>query len=408
MSRVQLVEVLDPRFGKVKFDNRLAKALYRFNVEYVNSNREYIEFYGGNLLGVQVVRFKDSDVNHFFDILDVDVLTLSEDLKAVTDINQDFKISSDVLNITIMYLLHRFINAPNIDGRTRDRALYDVAVLFFYRTIAALLSYNFKYPADPKIAQKAYANLNNKYLIKRLGSWAKVVDYRANKLIDPKGLHYENLKAFKDDLTIVYAMNDSQGRIKDLIKNYYAEFAKVHRDKESIGKTSSTVTGIEGGEEVKDKTHSIEKYVYYVKDLLTDEHGLIKDDLLKIISRINTNVSYRSLKTVLQWTVEHYNQTDQHKTIDEFIDVAIVHSFYLIEYTIRPSNLRDYPHILTQLKNLLASSRSTDKDLVLVKERGDKVVTLAFPYKISQPLVLATRSSLVLYLVLRVLVSRQP
>lgn len=403
-----LKTVMDRHFDKVKFDSKLAKALYRFNIEYINSSREYLEFYGSNLLGVQIVRFKDSDVSRFFDILDVDHYRLREDIKTVTDINQAFKISSDTLNLTIMYLLHRFINSTQVDAKTRDRVLFDVGSLFFYRTLAALISDNFRYPADPKIVQKAYANLSNKYLIKRLGTWGKVVEYRANKLVNAKGLHYNAIKNLDDDLAIVYAINDSQGRVRDIVKNYYGEFIKVHSQGESIGRTSSTVLDAEGEETVKDKTMSVERYIHYVEDLLSDEHGLIKDDLLTIISKINSNVSYRSLRQVLKWMVNAYGHTQQHKLVDEFVQVSLVHSFHLIEYTICPSSLRDYSTILAQLKNLLASSRSTDPDLLRIKQLGEEIVTMAFPYKVNTGLVIATRSSVVMYLVLRALVGNQP
>lgn len=405
--RVMLKEVMDVHFKHVKFDSKLAKALYKFNVEYINSDKEYLLFYGSNLLGVQKVRFKDSDVSHFFDIINVERYKITEDIKRVTDINQEFKISSDTLNLTIIYLLHRFINSTDIDNKTRDRVLYDVSSLFFYRTLAALISDNFKYPADPKIAQKAYANLSNKYLIKRLGTWGKVVEYRAYKLIDPKGLHYKALKSLNDDLAVVYAINDSQGRIRDMIKNYYGEFAKVHSQGESIGRTSSTYLDADGQESVKDKVMSVERYIHYTQDLLTDEHGFIKDDFITVISKVNSNVSFRSLKQTLKWLVSAYGHTEHHKLVDEFVQIALIHSFHLIEYTICPSSLRDYPTILSQLKNLLASSRSNDPDLFRIKVLGEQLVALAFPYKVNTALMIATRNSVVMYLVLRALAGQK-
>lgn len=405
MPRVTLVDVFDRHFAKVKFDSRLSKAIYRYQIEYINSGKEYIEFYGSNLLGVHVVRFKDSDVIKLFDdVLDIDYLQLSQDLTHVTDINQEYKVSSDVFNLTLFYMLHRFFTTRLIDGKTKQRAVYDVALLFFYRTTAALISYNFKYPADPKIAQKAYANLSQKFLIKQLGSWGKVMEYRANELISETGIHYKALVAYNNDLSIVYAINDSQGRVRDMIKNYYAEFAKVHSQGDKIGTTSSTYMNMEGEESVKEKTKSVENLVGYMKEVVSDEHSFIKDDLLTIISRINANVSYRSLKTCLQWISNEYGNQKHHAVIDEYLSLSVIHSFYLIHHAIEPKNLRDYPMILTGLKNLLASSRSVDPELQKIRDLGEKVIRNSFPYKISEPLMIATRNSVVLYLVLRVLV----
>lgn len=404
MGRVTLSEIFDKHFGHVKYDSRLAKAIYRYQVGYLNSGKEYIEFYGSNLLGVHIVRFLDSDVNRLFDeVLDVDYLQLCEDLKSVTDINQEYKISSDVFNLTLFYLLHKFMTSKVIDGSTRRRALYDVALLFFYRTTAALISYNFRYPADPKIAQQAYANLSQKYLIKQLGSWGKVMDYRANELIDDKSIHYKAILNYNNDTSIVYAINDSQGRVRDMIKNYYSEFAKVHSQGDRVGTTASTYLDAEGEESVKEKTKSIENYVEYIRDIVVDEHSFIKDDLLTVVSRTNANVSFKSLKTCLQWISSEYGSQKQHSLIDDFISISVVHSFHLIQYSIAPKSMRDYPAILVGLKNLLASSRSVDPELQKIRELGERIVKASFPYKVSEPLVIATRNSLVLYLILRVL-----
>lgn len=405
MAIVTLAEVFDPLFKHLRYDGKLAKAIYRYQVSYLNSNKEYIEFYGSNLLGVHIVRFKDNDVARLFDeVLDVDYLQLSEDLKRVTGINQEYKISSDVLNLTLFYLLHKFMTTKLLDGHSRERVCYDVALLFFYRTTAALISYNFKYPADPKIAQQAYANLSQKYLIKQLGSWGKVMDYRAKELISSKSIHYKALVAYNNDNSIVYAINDSQGRVRDMIKNYYGEFARVHSQGDRVGTTSSTYTDMEGEENVKEKTKSVESYVEYIRDIIVDKHSFIKDDLVGIISRVNANVSFRSLKVCLEWISSEYGNQKLHKEIDDFVSTSVIHSFHLIQYNIAPKSMRDYPAILTGLKNLLASSRSVDPELQKIKDLGERVVTKSFPYKVSEPLVIATRNSLVLYLVLRLLI----
>jgi hypothetical protein len=405
MSIVTLAEVFDVYFKRTVFDNKLAKKIYSYQLAYVNSNREHLEFFGGNLLGVHVVRFKDSDVLRFYnDVLDVDFIELSEALKKVTNVNQDYIVSSDVFNLTIMYLLHKYMTSAVINDNHRSRAVYDVAILFFYRTIAALISHRFRYPADPKIAQMAYANLSNKYLIKKLGTWHKVMDYRANDLVRKDGLHYKNLVTFNNDLSIVYAINDSQSRIRDLVKNYYGEFKKVHASGSKVSVTSSVYTDIEGNEKIKEKTMSVESHVNYIRTILMDEHSFIKDDLVNIITKINTNSSSRIIKSVLRWLSNNYNNSKHSKEIDEFINILVIHSFYLISNNLTSVNIRDYPNILVGLKNLYLSSRSTDKELLRIRDLGSKLIMESQDTKISEPLTLATRTSILLYIMLRVLV----
>jgi hypothetical protein len=124
---VTLADVFDEHFKHVKFDSKLARNIYLYQIGYINRNREHLEFFGSNLLGVHVVRFKDSDVLKLFEeVLDVDFLSLSDDLKKVSSINQDYKVSSDVLNLTSMYLIHRFLTSSLIVDAARKRAAYDL------------------------------------------------------------------------------------------------------------------------------------------------------------------------------------------------------------------------------------------------------------------------------------------
>ena len=401
-----LKDVFDVHLAHVKFDNKLAKALYQYQIGYINRNHEHLEFFGSNLLGVHVVRYKDSDVLKMYnDILDVDYQDLTEDIRKVDTINHEFKVSGDVFNLTMMYLIHKFLTSDLLDEKTSQRAAYDVGLIFFYRCIAAILSYYFRYPADPKIAQAAYANLTNKFLIKKLGSWHKVMDYRASDLVDKSGIHYKNLLTFTNDLATVYAINDAQGRIRDLIKNYYAEFIKVHAQGNNIAVTSGTYFDAEGEETIKEKTKSVEQYVTYMKNTIIDKPTFVKDELVSIIVSINTNTSFRMVKSTLNWLCDHYNEGKLHKEIDSFMGTVIVQSLYMIQNNMESKHLRDYPYILTTLKNLYLSTRTSDKDIDKIRKEGSYLINRANP-GISESLVLATRTSIILYLTLRALIGQ--
>jgi hypothetical protein len=403
---VTLAEIFDEQFKNVKFDSKLARNIYLYQIGYINRNREHLEFFGSNLLGVHVVRFKDSDVLKLYEeVLDIDYLTLSDDLKKVSAVNQDYKVSSDVLNLTCMYLIHKFLTSSLLVDSARKRAAYDCALIFFYRCTAALLSYYFKYPSDPKVAQAAFAKLSNKYLIKKLGSWHKVMDYRANDLIDKDSIHYKKLLSFNDDLATIYAINDAQGRIRDLIKNYYAEFIKVHSEGAGIATTSSTFLDAEGEETIKEKTKSVESYISYIRNIIIDKHSFVNDELISVINQINKNTSFRMIKTNLNWMVDNYN-SDSHMTIDDFVTNVIIYSFYLLNNNESITNLRDYPRILTELKNLYLSTRSTDPDLIKIRDLGSDIIKKCNVGKLSESLILSTRTSLILYITLRALVGK--
>lgn len=100
----------------------------------------------------------------------------------------------------------------------------------------------------------AYANLSQKYLIKKLGSWNKVMEYRADALLGNESPHLQTFKQFNDDVKVQYAVSDSQGRIREMFKGYYSEFMMVHEEGKSIAVQKSTVMDAEGEESIREKT----------------------------------------------------------------------------------------------------------------------------------------------------------
>ena len=404
---ITLAMVFDEHFKHVKFDGRLAKDIYKYQIGYLNQNHEHLEFFGSNLLGVHVVRYKDSDVLKLFNLLDVDLLQLSESIKQVDDVNQEFKISSDVFNLTCMYLIHKFLTASTLNDNQRFRAAYDCAVIFYYRCIAALMSYYFRYPTDPKVAQAAYANLSNKFLIKRLGSWHRVVDYRANALVNKKSLHYKTLFSFNNDTGIVNVLGDSQGRIRDMIKNYCKEFYKVNEEGSNIGTTSGTMINQDGEESNREKTKSVETVIVYLQSIISDKRTFIKEDLVKIITSTNSNTSYRMIKACLEWLSDSTSDPKRHEQVNEFITRVVIYTYYLIDKHMRHRSSSDYVYILNELKNLYLSTRNQDDDLIKIRKLGDQLIRASSKTKISNGLVLATRISIILYISLRAIIGQR-
>lgn len=401
-----LKAVFDEHFSRVKFDQKLAKAVYQYQIGYINKNHEHLEFFGSALLGVHVVRFKDKDVLEMYDeILDIDFNDLKRDIREVKTINHDFKVSGDIFNLTMMYMMHRFLTSELLDPTMQLRGAYDVALVFFYRCISALMSDRFRYPADPKVAQAAYSQLSNKHLIKQLGSWHRVMEYRAENLTGSSSIHLKTLKKFDDDGAIVYAINDSQGRIRDMFKNYYGEFVKANNEGASISVTSGTYVDAEGEETIKEKTKSAEAYVTYIRHALMDKHTFIKDDLINIIVSINSNSSYRTIRHTLGWMCEHVNDGKYQKDIDAFVTTVVIQSLHLIKNNMDSKHMRDYPYILTQLKNLYLSTRTSDADIEKIRDLGYKLMVAANG-KVSEGLLLATRTSVILYVSLRALVGQ--
>ncbi|HXQ35146.1 MAG TPA: hypothetical protein VN843_14115 [Anaerolineales bacterium] len=409
-----VISVLDHFFRNIKIDKRLGKLLYHFQTGYISSSREYVEFFGSNLLGVHVIRFKESDVLRFFnEVLKIEYLDLLDHINRTDTVKNvlvrkdgaRYKISGDIFNLTTMYLVHRCLGESSLEEKDRIWMAHNSALIFFYRAIAAILSAWFTYPSDPKIAQAAYANLSYKYLIKRLGSWHKVMDYRATELIEKNGTQYKKLLKLENDLDLVDVINDCANAIKDMLKNYYAEFDKVHTQGGKIGITQTTGFDVEGEEIIRSHVRHIDKSIALAKHYLMDQDAFIRDDYIRVISDINKNTSPRLIKETLLWISRHASGSD-YKLIDDTVTSIIVYSFYLIETRIEPHRIKDISYVLLQLKNLYLSSRSTDEELMEIRRSCDKILVKAHS-SISTPLLLATRTAIILYITFRVLVGQR-
>lgn len=399
-----LLDVLEEHFKDVKFDKAFSDRVYKYQVAFLNRDAEHLAFFGSNLIGVHAIRFRVADTLKFYqDVCDIDYYGLEKALRTVTTIVQEYKISSDPLNLTIMYCIHKVLNSPKLSQTQRERAAYDLGLVFFYRCIAIRQSDYFHFPADPKVAQAAFAELSKKILIKNLGTWRAVMEYRAKDLIDKKGLHYQNLVAFTDDSTIAYAISDSENRIRDLYKNYYKVFHKVNSEGNSIQVVSSTIIDGEGNEKLREKIKSTEQHISMLRQTILDKESFVRPELIKAIAEINSNSSYRMINFTIVWLCESYADPKWCKEIDEWLQLVVVHSFHLLnEASIKDT--RDLPSVILTLKNLYLSTRSTDRDLESIRKTGDKFIKAANG-KVNPSLSKATRTAIILYVALRSLVT---
>ncbi len=394
-----LKEVFDKALAHVNFDKRLADRFYNLQVGFVNKNEEHMTFFGGKLLGVQVVRFTPSDLAKFYDILEVDDEDLAAEIEKVPDINQAFVVSSDTFNLTCLYCIHRFLTSQ-LPDKKRYRGALDVALLLNYRYLTGIMAGWFKYPADPKTAQATYANLSYKFLIKKLGSWQEVMVFRADSIVNQKGLHYKELTSFENTYEIVKIANDTQGRIKDMIKNIYREFVKVHESGQRIYTSSGTMVDTDGEEVLKDRVHGLESYETYIVATIQDKGSFIKSELVSVIVNMMFTMQERGFVQTLEWISDQHSNRGK-GSIEDFIRLTIVHSYnYMDRNRSIIKNTKDLPTFLSALRGAYMSSRSTDPDLMKMRKMGEKIVKEATGLR-NEAAVSAIRTGIFLYICLR-------
>jgi hypothetical protein len=383
------------------FDQRLAKKLSDYHNAFVNKTDDHIQFFGGNLLGVHVVRFKDTDRDRWFDeILETYENHLKERLLALPTVNRNYHVSSDTMNLSCIWLVHAIFNSKHLSDKEKHEAMVNVILVLQYKFLTSRLFRHFQYPCDRALAEATYAQLSLKYAIKVYGSWSALLRARAEEIISPNSIHFRTITKMDADADVVYMLNDVQGRIRAILKNMYNVLLKIREKGIRVTSTSSVIE-YDGESILKDKTKSLSEYERYLNSIITDKDSFIKEELLVIIEKIMHTMPPKLFRETLVWMSINYRQSGAN-VIEEVINETLIHSFdYLMHNRNLIHNTADIPALLTRLRGVYMSSRSVDPALMSLREKTEKIVKMATGNK-NDSIIASVRTGTLLYIILRV------
>lgn len=392
----------------VSFDQRLTMVLHRYQVGFVNKNKEHTEFFGGNLTGVQVVRFIDSDKYKWFEeVLDADEEELREKLHQIAALRNDngvFQVAGNPMNLSVAWMIHRLHNAKELPVAVRQQAMEDALLILQFKFITSLLFRYFRYPANRAVAEATYAMLTNKYSIKIHGTWLAVLRNRAKDVIANSSIHFNTIAKMDSDEGVVRMVNDIQGRIREMLKNIYGVFLKTHASGSKIHSSASVVEH-DGVEILRDQTRGLTTYTRYLKSVVGDRNSFVRQELLGVMEKIMPSAPPKHTLAALEYLSANFLRTKSDR-VDEIIDMTLVHSFaYLASNRVSIRANVDLAGLLTRLKGVYTSSRSTDPELLELRAMMEHLVRRAIDSR-TDAVVASVRTAVLLYLVARAFTMR--
>jgi hypothetical protein len=402
MNKDRLItDVFESECKDLEINADFIKKLHLFQVGFVNKNEEHIAFFGGHLLGVNKVRFTPQDENYWFeDLLQVNDYDLKENLHKLNGINPDFIVSSDVFNISAVWLTHAIYKSEKLTKQQKEQGMLDSILVMNFRFMTSRLAYYFKYSADPAIAEEVYARLSGKFAIKQYKTWLNVLVNRSQDTIAPTSIHYKTITTMSSNKAVADMINDCQGRIRDIIKNIYAVIDQVKKEGIRISTTSDVCTDFDGREILKDKVNGLNNYTLYLKSVVSDRNSFIKDELVNVIDKILNNLSYTLFVQTLEWVSDNYGKSKD-GLIDNVVEEVMIHSYgYLEDNRGLLNNNINLINILAKLRGVYMSSRTTDPVLLDIREKCKEIVFLATKNK-NKNIIPSLRTGLMLYLVSR-------
>lgn len=382
-------------------DRRKAKEIHDYAVRFVNKNSEHIAFFGGNLLGVQTIRFTSQDKDKWFEeILDVDDLHLKKEFHSLPSINVKFMVSSDVFNLSCVALLHRIYHSEALSPGEKERALHDTALIMQYKLLTSIMYHFFPYPADRAVATATYASLTKKYALKVHGSWQALLDARSRDILTHSSIHFNTYTQLDNDEAVVYMINDIQGRLREIVKNMRSVFETMRNSKSKIITTSSVAVTLDGDSFVRDKTRNFTAYKRYLHEVISDRSNFVRQELVTIIGNAMHTMPERFLVESLSYMGTNY-RTRGNDAIEQLVDETLLHAFEFIS-TNRAilANPNDLAGMIGRLRAIYMASRSSDPSLLKMRALAEKIVDKAIPSR-NPSIIASVRTGVMLYLVLR-------
>lgn len=389
--------VFDTLCKDLVFDKKLLKRIKSFQIGFVNKNPEHIAFFGGHLTGVHSVRFTNADYYRWFDeVLEIDERDIREALHSLDSINPDWKVSSNSLYLSCLWLVHRIANSPILKEADKTDGIIDTLLVLNYRYLTWLYKKYFPHPANPEVAEAAYAELSMKFRLKADGNWMTSLTRRAEDIYEK----YETvLIKFDNDEKIIECLNDSQGRINDRLKNITSVFRQVHAEGKRL-KSVSDIGGFDGADVLKDKANSVTIYKQYILASLIDEKTFIKEEIIDVVLRILKTVPEKHFRTTLLWIVKNYGHSKNNQ-IELIVDELLTHSFtYLSRNRSLVTGSVDLVSLLSNLRGIYTSSRTKDTVLIDLRANIEDIVEQSTGIKNKNNLA-AIRTAVMLYIITR-------
>jgi hypothetical protein len=397
---LSIKDEFDIIFSKVHFTKSLINDLDNYHIKFINKNSDHMEFFGNKLMGTYVVKFLPKDTSDLYALFGVDSKDIENAIHRIPTIDKTRIVTSEPFNITCVYIAHRFLSEEKLTQKERIRGAFFICLILNYRFMTGIMNRFFPYPIDKDMAQALYANLSYKFLIKKLKNWEEVLEYRALSMVQEDELHHDTLRLFNDDNEVLKVIADAQGRIKDMMKNIYREFMKVHKNGERIYVNNDTTYSEEGVEVLRDRTIGVRAYEGYILDIISDTNSFIRNELVNIVVDLMDGINAVQFVKVLTWVTQQ-SHTEHSALIEAFVKSNIVFSFdYVSSNQSILHHTKDLGLFLSTLRGAYMSSRSKETQLLQLRADGEHIVNLALESNNKTTLAMQ-RTALMLYINLR-------
>lgn len=389
---------------KIALDRRFIVKFLTHVEKFLRKDENHIAFFGGNLIGVYPIKWTiDDKLTLIEDILQIDDYDLLvTDIYDLPDINKNFHVSSDAINLVLLWLAHKALTSKTLTDKEKILLAEASINMLQYKFLTSIHSRYFKFSSNISIAMEVYEQLDNKSQLKRHGSWKGLVQARTQDILHEDSLHTNTIRKFDNDIANVKMINDIWNRLKSIFNILTDDFYRI-KDTQARIITNNPFTMVEGEAILKD---SINRYAHIKSNMhaiVPDRNAFIREDMIQVIITSNSSVYPQYLKASLEYMSNNYLQPHSKVDIMTTIDEILEFTFRIIRR--EKIALDNIGAIAIKLRGALRASRLQMHEYDIIKEKVNEIVELA-NHRITDVNINSTRIAVILYVSLIALIKR--
>lgn len=344
-------------------------------------------------------------------IAPADVRSIVSDMSTV---DPNFRVASDPFNLFTTYVMYLFDNASNVPQKDREQAKYMTMMLLQYKFFTSLVNHRFPYKADEATMRATYESLSAKFDVKRYGTWKNVMSERAKEFLAKGSIHYKTIQNYDDDKKIIYLITDIQTRIRNQVNIVTTEYMNFKKNMDSMGTYSHMGTDLEGEKVFFNAESGLDLMIQNVYNDSLSVTRFIDEKALLLTTKLYAGVTITKLRALLitfsEKAVKDAKSGTSNKTIKEGDMELFIGAEVLIRNIIQKSyryciqngvNLQRPVEIIKTTKDVYASSRISDPDIIAVRDSVERMVIELFLHNLKHKgMVPSYKLAFILYIVI--------
>lgn len=406
MAYQNLKEIFD-EYCDVSIDKKFLERITKWRNKFYSKNSEHVGFFSSASFGLYIPKWtSEEDDEWLTEIIGIDEEEIADYVYELPSINKDFQVSSNILSISFIYLMHKATinkSLSTVDNDKVRKTLMEVLVARYMTSI--MYKYFYRGKTSPEVSTEVFERLSKRFDLKVAGNWKNWIEMKAEGFVlgddqrqDAKYAKQEVFQRFEDEL-VVRKLNSIKSQLNKAAIEINSVFRQVLEDQDKIASKSALSMSVDGlylADLVRDQT----KYLHYQDAIFIDKNTFIKEDLLAVIEQSMPTISSNIFRGALEWILDNQMESKYKRKIMEVRHDILIYAIQLIKDENLHTN--DLVQVGYRLRQNILSGKNNDRTVLKVRKMIDEFIVKFRPQSKGK-LVSLERSAIMIYIVLRTL-----